>query len=66
MDSPVRMISKYNNEWFETPDNFFTDFKTDTANKYQQMNIYRDLDPQHDLFFTTGPIKIAPIQIFHF
>ncbi len=48
---PVRMISKYNNEWFSTPDNFFTDFNERTpANKYQQMNIYRDLDPQHDLF----------------
>ena len=48
---PVRMISKYNNEWFSSPDNFFTDFNERTpANKYQQMNIYRDLDPQHDLF----------------
>ena len=26
MDSSMRMISKYNNEWFSTPDNFFTDF----------------------------------------
>jgi len=48
---PIRMISKYNDEWFNTPDNFFSHFNERTpSNKYQQMNIQEDLDLLDDLF----------------
>ena len=48
---PVRMVNKYNEEWFTVPENFFTDFEERTpANKYQCMNIAQDLDPMSDLF----------------
>ena len=48
---PIRKIDHYNNEWFESPDNFFTNFTTRTpANKYQRMNIAQDLDIINDLF----------------
>ena len=48
---PVRMINKYNEDWFEPPKNFFTGFEHRTpANKYQNMNIDQDLDLINDLF----------------
>ena len=53
---PVRMIKNYNEEWFEAPDNFFTDFaQRAPANKYQRMNIAQDLDLIDDLFFQSLP-----------
>lgn len=49
---PVRMINVYNDEWFEAPDNFFSSFEQRTpANRYQTMNISRDLHTTDDLFF---------------
>ena len=63
----MRMISKYNDEWFNTPDTFFTHFNERTpANKYQQMNIQENLDPLHDLFLYNWSIKIALIQPYQF
>ena len=56
---PVRMIKNYNEEWFEVPDNFFTDFAQRTpANKYQRMNIAQDLDLIDDLFLRVCQISI--------
>jgi len=49
---PIRMIDHYNDEWFDLPDNFLASFSDRTpANKYQKMNITKDLDPVYDLFF---------------
>ena len=48
---PIRMIEKFNDEWFEVPETFFSDFSTRTpSNKYQDMNIVQDLDNINDLF----------------
>jgi len=48
---PIRMVGKYNDEWFETPDTFFSDLENlAPASKYQKMNISTDLDLAHDLF----------------
>jgi len=48
---PVRMVEKLNNEWFDTPGSFFTDFSNRTpSNKYQDMNIAQNLHEIHDLF----------------
>ena len=50
---PIRMVDKYNDEWFETPDTFSSKLDSRTpANKYQDMNIGIDLDPILDLFLT--------------
>jgi arylsulfatase A-like enzyme len=53
---PIRMVGKYNDEWFETPDSFFSDLANlAPASKYQKMNISSDLDTEHDLFLQNTP-----------
>jgi arylsulfatase A-like enzyme len=48
---PIRMIEKFNDEWFQVPETFFSDFSSRTpSNKYQDMNIAQDLDGVDDLF----------------
>ncbi len=62
---PVRMIDSYNNEWFEVPLNFFSTFdERAPANKYQTMNISRDLSLSEDLFLETSTITDeAPLPL---
>ena len=53
---PIRMIGKYNDEWFEIPDTFFSLLANRApASKYQKMNISTDLDPVYDLFLQNKP-----------
>ncbi len=52
---PIRFLNEYNEDWFETPGSFFSDFKGNApANKYQRMNVSKDLDLSNDLFFSSS------------
>ena len=64
---PIRMIGKYNDEWFEIPDTFFSLLANRaTASKYQKMNISTDLDPVYDLVCQNKPDSIPPSKFFYF